>query len=63
VDGDDPNATWSNANYALAVGSSANASTGGLDGAATFGFTTDFAGVTRTGGGATGWSIGAFELD
>jgi hypothetical protein len=36
--------------------------TGGIDGAAAgWGFTTDMAGITRTGNGSTGWSMGAYE--
>jgi hypothetical protein len=35
----------------------------GIDGAATFGFTTDYMTTMRTGNGTTGWSPGAYERD
>lgn len=46
------------------LGNASAIKTSGLDGVAgAFGFTDDFSGTARTGNGATGWSIGAYEND
>jgi hypothetical protein len=36
---------------------------GGIDGAVSYGFTTDKNGTTRTGNGTTGWTMGCYEKD